>query len=122
MVSEHVMYTAGLVILIAVGLYFAFQAIVGLGLETKKDSGTVVGREHREATMGYRTEIINSQPRPVRHYTPEKYILKLDINGQQTEGTVSRGLFEEVQPGDRLQVTFQKRRLTGRVQILDVTR
>src|SRR5438270_21645 len=103
MVSEHILYVTGLVILIGVGLCFLLQAIDGLGLETNKGSGTVVGREHREARMGYRTEIINSQPRPVRHYTPEKYVLKLDINGQQTEGTVSRGLFEEVQPGDRLE-------------------
>ena len=119
---DSVTYTAGLIILIIVGLYFLFQAIDGLGLETKKDSGTVVGREHREATMGYRTEIINSQPRPVRHYTPEKYVLKLDINGQQTEGTVSGSLFDAVQPGDRVVVTFQKRRLTGRLQVLEVTR
>jgi hypothetical protein len=117
-----VIYTAGLIVLIVVGFYFLFMAADGLGLQARKDNGTVVGREHREAVMGHRTEILNYRPLVVPHVTPEKYILKLDINGRQAEGTVSRSFFETVQPGDKVQVTFQKRRLTGLLRVLEVTK
>jgi hypothetical protein len=116
------MYTAGLVILIAAGLCFLFQAVDGLGLETRQGTGTVLAREHREAVMGHRTEIINEQPTVVPHVTSEKYILKLEIGGRQAEGVVSRSIFEAARPGDRVQVTFQKRRLTERLHVLEVTR
>jgi hypothetical protein len=119
---DSVMYTAGLIILIIVGLYFLFLAVDGLDLETRNDAGTVIGREHREAARGHRMEIINNRPLVVPHTTGPKYVLILDIGGQPAEATVFGSLFDAVQPGDRLQVTFQKRRLTGRVQILDVTR
>jgi hypothetical protein len=122
MFSEPILYNAGLAIFIVVGLYFLFLAADGLGLQARKDSGTVVGREHREAVMGHRTEIVNYRPLVVPHVTPEKYVLKLDINGRQGEGIVSRSFFEMVQPGDKVQVTFQKRRLTGLLRVLDVTR
>src|SRR5262245_973955 len=116
------MENAGIVILIFIGLWGLFLAVDGLGVTMQQGMATVVGREHRDNVKGSRMDVIARQPMVVPHTTPEKYILKLAINDRQTEGTVSRSLFEEVQPGDRVQVTFQKRRLTGRVQVLDVTR
>lgn len=80
------MYIAGIVVLIAVGLCFLSLAVDRLGLQALKAKGTVLGREHREAVMGHRTDIINNQPRVVPHATPEKHILKLDVNGRQGKG------------------------------------
>jgi hypothetical protein len=92
------MYFAALVFLIAVGLFFLFLAVDGLGLQAREDSGTVVGRERRDAVMGHRTEIINNRPLIVPHVTPEKYIFKLDINGHQTVRVAPRGFFDAVEP------------------------
>jgi len=116
------MEIAGIVILIFIGLWGLFLAVDGLGLTMQQGMATVLGHEHRDMVKGGRMDVIARQPMVVPYTTPEKYILKLEINGRQTEGTVSKSLFDAVQPGDRVQVTFQKRRLTGRVQILDVTR
>jgi hypothetical protein len=115
------MYIAGLVILIAFGTYFLFLAVDGLGLQQQKYTATVVDREHRDAVMGNRIEIINRQPYVTPHVTDEKYILKLNVDGRRAEGVVRRSLFEAVQPGDQVQVTYQTRRLTGRIQVLAVT-
>jgi hypothetical protein len=117
-----VMEIAGIVILIVAGACFLFMAVDRLGLARQQGSGTVLGREHRDAVMGQRMDIINQRAMVVPHATPEKYVLKLELEGRQTEGTVSRIFFEEVQPGDRVWVTFQKRRLTGLLQVLQVSR
>jgi len=113
-------YIAG--ILILAGLFFLFQAVDTLGLEVKKASARVIAREHRETVMGYRTEIINNQPRAVANVTPEMYVLHLDIDGHRAEAAVSHSFYDAVQPGDRVQVTFQKRRLTGGLRVLEVTK
>jgi hypothetical protein len=93
------MYIAGLVILIALGIYFLFLAVDGLGSQEQKDAETVVDREHRDAVMGNRIEIMNRQPFVTPHVTDEKYILKLNVDGRRAEGVVRRSLFEAGRPG-----------------------
>ena len=117
----NITYILGLVILIGFGLCSLFMAIDGLGLQSQQAIATIMDREHRDAVMGQRIEIINQKPVVTPHVTDEKYILKLDIDGRQTEGAVSRNLFETVRPGEQVRVTFQERRLTGRIQVLEVT-
>jgi hypothetical protein len=114
-------YILGLVVLTGFGAYFSFAAIDGFGLPSQQAIATVVDQEHRNAAKGHRYEIINQRPMVTPHVTGEKYILKLDVAGRRAEGEVRRTLFEAVKPGDRVQVTFQNRRLTGRIKVLDIT-
>jgi hypothetical protein len=116
------MYIAGIVILICVGLYFLFMAVDGLGLEVQTGTAKVLGLEYREAGKTYTTEIINNRPYVRPQARPEMYLLKLDINGRETAGAVPRALYEAVQPGDQVRVTYQRRRITGLLQVLEVSR
>jgi hypothetical protein len=116
------MSIAGIVILIGSGLYFLFIAVDGLGLEVRRATATVVGQEYPEAGKTYRMQIINNCPRVLPQARPERCLLKLDINGRQTAGAVSKRLFEATQAGDRVQATCQRRRITGLLQVLEVTR
>ena len=79
-------YIIGLVFLIGFGLCSLFMAIDGLSLQSQQAIATIVDRKHRDAVMGHRIEIVNQRPLVTPHVTNEKYILKLDIDGRQTEG------------------------------------
>src|SRR5262249_53480901 len=120
--SVRIMYIAGIVILVCVGLYFLFLAVDGLGREVQTGTGRLLGLEYREAGQTYTTEIINNRPYVRPQARPEVYLLKLDINGRQTAGAVPKALYEGVRPGDEVQVTYVKRRITGLLQVLEVSR
>jgi hypothetical protein len=58
----------------------------------------------------------------IPQYTPDLYILKLRIGSQETSAPVDRDLFDSVGNGDRVSVTYQRRRLTSGLQVISVRR
>jgi hypothetical protein len=117
-----VMWVVGLVIVIGVALYLLFLAADGLGLESQEATATVVGKGYREAGQTYYTQIINNRPQVMPQATPERYLLKLDLAGREVECAVEKGLYDAVQAGDQVRATYQRRRLTGATQVVDVRR
>lgn len=120
--STSAMYVAGVVILVLVALWFAFQAADGLGLPTRQSSALVVGKTHRDAAQTYTTTIINKQPHVVPHVTDEAYVLDLDLRGIRTTGVTDRELYERVREGEQVRVTYRERRLSGGVEVVAIAR
>src|ERR1700733_11871365 len=110
----------GGVILVAIAGYFGFQALDGIGLSMQPGIAVVIGKEYRPAKKTYRTDVIGNQTRVVPQVNPEMYILKLRIGEKETVGLVERDLFNTLSNGDRLSVTYQRRRVTGGLQVVGV--
>ena len=109
-------------ILIVVLLYFGFQAVDAAGLQPQTGTAIVLGKEHKPPGKSYRTDIVGGQTRVIPQYTPDLYILKLRIGSQETSAPVDRDLFDSVGNGDRVSVTYQRRRLTSGLQVISVRR
>lgn len=118
----RLVYLLGILVLLAGACYWLFAAADGLALSRHTDVATVVGKTHREAGTTYTTEIINGRPYPTRHTTPEAYVLQLALPSGRAEGTTDRELYAAVAAGDRVRVTYARRRVTGAIQVLDVER
>jgi hypothetical protein len=116
------MYIAGVVILVAVALYFLFMVVDGQALPEEKSTATVIGKGFREAGRTYYTQIIDNRPVIIPQAKPEMYLLKLDIGGRETEGAVTKDLYEAVKAADQVRVTYQRRRLSGALQVVQVDR
>jgi hypothetical protein len=116
------MYIAGTVILVLVGAWFAFQAADGMWLETRHGSAVVIGKTYREPGQTYTTTMINKQAHVVPHATAEAYILDLELLGKTTQGAADRELYEGVSAGDRVDVEYQRRRITGAIAVVAVRR
>ena len=116
------MYVLGAVILVLVLLWLGFMAVDGLGLATQRGDATVVGKSHRAAGTTYTTTIINGRSHVVPQSTPEAYLLDLDWSGKRVQGAAERELYESVREGDRVRIDYQRRRLTGGVQVVGVSR
>jgi len=112
----------GVVVVVGVVLYFLFMLVDGTGLANQEGAATVQGKEYREAGTTYATQRIGNRTQTIPQTTAEMYILYLEINGTQTWGAVDKKLYEGVRMGDRVKVVYQQRRITGNLQVLEVTR
>ena len=110
----------GGIILLAVALYFGFQALDGSGLATRAAAASVLGKRYRPAGVTYRTELTGGVTRSIPYSVPEAYLLKLRIGGAETEAAVNRDLYQSVGDGDKVAVTYRQRRFTGGLQVLAV--
>jgi hypothetical protein len=111
----------GAVILAAVALYFGFMAADGMGLASRQATARVTGKEYRDPGTTYTTQVIGGKTHSIPRATSEMYLLGLDIDGRETQAPVTKELYSAVRTGDRLAVRYQQRRLTGGLQVLDVT-
>ena len=99
-----------------------FVVIDSLSLEQRHGTATVVGKGYQEGGTSYFTEVIGNQ-RVVRpQATPDYYFLKLNIDGGATVAVVPRDLHDRIQVGDRVEVAYQRRRLTGALEVVSVSR
>jgi hypothetical protein len=116
------MYIFGAIIVICVVGWYSFNAIDNLALPNQTGTARIVAKEHRDARQTYTTDIIGGQARTVPRAIPEMYILKLDVDGHEVPSVVDKSFYSAVNPQDEVQVSYQRRRLTGRLQIVNVTR
>jgi hypothetical protein len=116
------MVILGALVVIGVVLYFSFTTVDGFSLGNLKGKATVVGKEYRKVKRGYSMEIIGGRTRAVPHVTPERYVLELKLNGKETECAVDKELYDAIKVGDQVEVTYQRRRLTGTIKIVEITR
>jgi prolipoprotein diacylglyceryltransferase len=112
----------GGVILFVVAVYYVFLGIDTWGLTDQKASAVVVGKGYRAAGTTYVTEIINKRSYVAPQATPEAYLLELEIEGQKVEALVPQEVFEAVSTSQTVEATYQRRRLTGTLQVTDVNR
>lgn len=120
--SARAMYVLGVVALVGAGLYSLFAIMDGVALRTDAGAAAVVGKVHRDAARTYTTEIINGRGYVVPRTTPEMNVVQLDLSGRRAAHATDRALYEELETGDTVHVTYQRRRITGAVQILDLRR
>jgi hypothetical protein len=100
--------------------YYVFMALDRVGLDDQHATAIVLGKEHHGPGRTYVTQIINNRPLEIPQETPETFVLSLDLSGTRAEGVVARDLFDALKVGDRVQVTYQRRRLTGGLQVVSV--
>lgn len=120
--ARNAMYLVGVLTMVGVALYLGFTAVNGWGLSEKGGRASVVAKERVDPGSTYATRIIGGQRVVTRQETPELYVLELEMNGRRTPAAVAPGLFESVEVGDEVAVTYEERRITGALRVLSVER
>lgn len=116
------MAVLGGIILAGVAVYAVFMGINSFGLEEKKGSAVIMEKGYREAGKTYSTQKIGNRIQSVPQITPEAYILKMEIDGNETQFPTTRVLYQAIDTGDRVNVMYIRKRITGSLQIVDVKR
>jgi len=115
-------YIFSVVAIVAVFLYFAYSAIDRTGLEVATGSATVRGKQFTESGKSYYTTISGGRAWVQSQETPETYALILDVGDERTAGVVSKQLYESLKVNDKVQVKSQRTRITGRLEVIEVTK
>jgi hypothetical protein len=110
----------GLAVLAALAVYFAFMAVNGLWLGHSTGTARVVEKRDLPGGQTYYTRIVNERPVVLWTDTPEAYLLRLDLAGEEVACVVAPSTFKAVRPGSEVRVVYQRRRLTGSIAVLDV--
>ena len=112
----------GGIVLAGVLLYYGFMALDGLGLADQQAQGIVLGKEHRPPGRTYSTQIVGNRTLVVPQTTSDAYVLRLDVLGREAGALVDKDTYDAAAPNAQVTVTFQRRRLTGAIQVVAVTR
>jgi hypothetical protein len=116
------MYIFGAIILVAVAGWFAFSALDRSALQTQEGRAAVTGKEHRPPGTTYTRTIINNRTVTLPQSTAEAFVLALSIDGGDAYGFTDRELYDAIEVGDSVSVTYQRRRITGAVQVIAIRR
>jgi hypothetical protein len=106
----------------AVVLYFGYGAIDRTGLQVSTAAATVTGKQFTESGKSYFTTISGGRAWVQSQETPETYAVTLNVADERTAGVVSKQLYESLKISDKVQVSIRRTRITGRLEVLEVTR
>lgn len=107
-------------LLLGVGLYYAWGAIDHLGLGSALLPATVTGKQINPPHDTYRTNIVAGRAYTQSDTLPETRVVTLKIGDEAGVGFVTAAQYAQLQPGDSVDVLVQRTRLTRRLQVLEV--
>jgi hypothetical protein len=119
--ARNFMHVFGGIILLGVALYYIFWAVNSLGLEDRSALATVTGKEYHGPGTSYQAQNIGGRNFVRSLRTPEAYVVQLKLNDEETFAAVQKGLYDALNTNDQVQATYQRRRITGGLQVRQVT-
>ena len=87
-------------------LWVIIWAVDSLKLKERNAFASIRAKMHREIEDPVSTEAA--------------YILEMEINGERLNGSVNAKLYEILEPGDRIEVVYLRRRLSGSLEYISV--
>jgi len=111
-----------IVAIAAIVLYFGYMAFDGIGLEVERSPAVVRDKQHVMRGETSVVTIIDGRPLVRSQETPEAFLLRLAIENTEVYAAVKRSFFEETTLGVTVNVRYQRRRLSGRLQVIEVSR
>jgi hypothetical protein len=115
-------YALPAVALVAVLVYFLYGAVDRFGLAVEKADARVTGKQVAAGSTTYHTSVVAGRSWSQSSTNPDPHIVSLDMNGVATGGVVTPELYQLLQPGDVVHVTFTRTRFSRQVLVTDVRR
>jgi len=115
-------YIFSVVAIAAVLIYYVYGAIDRGGLEVNTASATVEGKQFTESGKSYYTTIAGGRAWVQSQDTPETYAVVVNVGNERTAGVVSKQLYESLKVNDTVQVKMRRTRITGKLEVVEVTR
>jgi len=113
--SLDFMTILGGLILLCVVLFFVFKAINHYGMNEQQGTATVVKKDFLPQRQDH-------LPNGVINVVPDRYQLRLSVEGKEGEFNVSKDMYDSIKLNDKVQVTYNRLRMTSGISITGVTR
>jgi hypothetical protein len=115
-------YIFSAVILTLVVGYYLYGALNRMGLTTQQSEGRVTGKNFAPGSTTYNTNIAGGRTWVQSYQQPDAYVIQLEVNGESTAGLVDEKTYGLLNPGDRVQVRFQRTRFSKQLLVIEVNR
>ena len=106
----------------AVALYYLYGAVDRLGLETQRAEARVTAKQVARGSTTYNTRIAGGRAWSQATENPDAFIVSLEIEGEASGGAVDSQMYESLSEGDRVQVQFQRTRISRQILVTNVHR
>jgi hypothetical protein len=110
----------GLAVLAALAVYVVFMVLNGLWLQESTGMARVTNKGVLKEGKTYYTRMVNGRPLVMSVTAPEAYLLDLELEGEKVQAVVPQATYDAVQPGSKVEVIYERRRLTGGIVVRDV--
>ena len=110
-------YVFPALMLAAAVMYFGYGALDRVGLATRTAATVVKGKQFAKGATTYHTTVVGNQNLVQSDQRPDAYIVTFDVDGEQSGGAVSKELYDSLNPGDKVQVHFQRTRFSHRITV-----
>jgi hypothetical protein len=107
-------------LLVGVGGYYAWGAIDTAGLTVEERKAVVTGKQMNPATQTYRTNIVAGRAWTQSHTQGETRVVTLKVGDEDSVGYVDAWQYQQLKPGDTVQVRVHRTRITRRLEVLEV--
>jgi hypothetical protein len=126
--NKFIFIFAGLM-LAAGAAYFAYRLLDTAFLAEAEGFGKVVGKEYVPSSEKYQMQNVGGINRTVKIAVPETWLVDLEISGdpggsarpEAARASVDPVEFRTLKEGDVLAVKYRKRRISGNVQVTQVS-
>jgi len=118
--TNFMLYIGGLMIA-GVLVYFSFTAVNTLGLKEQAAKARVISKGYQKAGKTYTTQKVGNRMLTVPQFTPEMYLLELEVENRATACAVGKTTYDRVSAGDQVSVMYRRKRITGGIQISSVS-
>lgn len=107
-------------LLVGVGGYYAWGAIDTAGLPTEQRSAVVVAKQLNPAHETYRTTIAGGRAWTQSHTQGDTRVVTVKVGDEESVGYVDAWQYQQLKPGDTVQVRVHRTRITRRLEVLEV--
>jgi hypothetical protein len=126
--NKFIFIFAGLM-LAAGAAYFAYRLLDTAFLAESEGFGKIVGKEYVPYSEKYQMQNVGGINRTVKIAVPETWLVNLEISSdtqssarpEEAKASVDPVDFKTLKEGDMLAVKYKKRRLSGNVQVTQVS-
>lgn len=116
------LFIFALIIIIGIVLYYLYIAIDSSGLPEQKGTAKIIAKEYKPPGQTYSRQVIGGRVHTLPMVTNEMYILHVNLNSQTTFCAVTKDIYDTLNVGDQIQVSYKQRRIKGTLQIIKVVK
>ncbi len=107
-------------LLVSVGGWYAWGAIDTAGLPSEQRSAVIIAKQLNPAHQTYRTNIVAGRAYTQSHTQGDTRVVTVKVGDEESVGYVDAWQFQQLKPGDTVQVRVHRTRLTRRLEVLEV--
>ena len=115
-------FISSAVVIGAALVYMTFAAVDRVGLEVRSGVAVVTGKQYIGKGKAYYPNIVARRMWVQSQETAETYAVTLKVGDEPTVGLVSKELFESLNTNDTVNIKARRTRITGRLEVVEVTR